>query len=175
MRNRVVVLSACCCVGLGVLVVANLVRTQFATGSSYPPLSSLRSDPLGTKVLYDVVAELGRNPERSYLPVESVKAVNTTILVLGITAESLFALKLPGRNTVVFGLAGNCVRFDLKAWGVNIRCSEKRPYFEAPGWNVVEADTNGAASVISRRFGQGEVILLADSRMLNNGSLLRNR
>ena len=69
------------------------------------------------------------------------------------------------------GLHSDC---DLKAWGVKVACSGKTQYFEAPGWNIVE-DTNGAASVISRRFGEGQVILLADSRMLNNGSLLRNR
>jgi hypothetical protein len=175
MRNRVLVLSAFCFVMFGAVMVARLVSVQFATGSSFPALSSLRSDPLGTKVLYDTAEELGRNPERSYVPIESLRATNTTILVLGVSAESLVTYKVPSRNTVVLGLAGDCTRFDLKAWGVRVACMGKTASFEAPGWNVVEADTNGAARVISRRFGEAEVILLADSRMLNNGSLLRNR
>jgi hypothetical protein len=164
---------------LSTLVVARLIVAQFATGSSYPAFSSLRSDPLGTKVLYDVIETLGRKPARSYIPLNEQTAQDATVFVLGVHPQWLAAMgsHKPSvkRQTVVLGLAGDCVPLELKAWAVKTQCADKAQSFSAPEWNVINANSMGQARAISRRFGETQVILLADSRMLNNGSLLRNR
>ena len=91
-----------------------LLGVQFATGDVYPEYSSLRTDPLGTKLLYDSLAALpGIAVNRGYLPLAFYKGNASTVLLLGVRppalddAEFLTTLERIARrgNRVVVGLS----------------------------------------------------------------------
>lgn len=81
---------------LGVLVVlalllglGHLFMMRFRAGDVYPPYSTFRSDPLGTRVLYDSLAALpGMTVERNVEPVERLEGTpHTVLLFLGDTVS----------------------------------------------------------------------------------------
>jgi hypothetical protein len=67
----------------------HLFLMRFRTGDVYPPYSSLRTDPLGTRALYDSLAELpGLTVERNFQPLERGRfGTNTVVLFLGDTVS----------------------------------------------------------------------------------------
>lgn len=70
--------------GLGLLTVGmlHLVRLRFAAGDTYPPCSSLRSDPLGGAVLYDALSLMpGLKVRRLYTPIEEIEHPAGTVLL----------------------------------------------------------------------------------------------
>ncbi len=71
------------------LGVGHLFALRFETGDVYPAYSSLRSDPLGTRVLYESLENLGDlSPQRNYLFLHSLKPEpDTTFFYLGIPAD----------------------------------------------------------------------------------------
>jgi hypothetical protein len=61
-----------------------LYDLRFAAGDIYPPYSSLRADPMGSKALYEAILQLpGASADRNYLPLEKTPKGNTTLLFLG--------------------------------------------------------------------------------------------
>ncbi len=66
--------------------ISELFRLRFEGGDVYPPYSSLRSDPLGTKALYESLDQLpGISVRRFYEQFFKVKdGRNTTFFVLGV-------------------------------------------------------------------------------------------
>ena len=69
--------------------VGHLFVLRFQTGDIYPPYSSLRSDPLGTRVLYESLENLSNiNLERNYRSLHSLKPEpGTTFFYLGASAD----------------------------------------------------------------------------------------
>ncbi|MEX1352024.1 MAG: DUF4350 domain-containing protein, partial [Desulfobacterales bacterium] len=69
--------------------VGHLFVLRFQTGDIYPPYSSLRSDPLGTRVLYESLENLSNiNLERNYRFLHSLKPEpGTTFFYLGASAD----------------------------------------------------------------------------------------
>lgn len=67
--------------------VAHLFTIRFQSGDIYPPYSSLRTDPLGAKALYESLARCpGITAERSYMPPEKLATGSgAAILFLGDT------------------------------------------------------------------------------------------
>ncbi|OGV62911.1 MAG: hypothetical protein A2498_04735 [Lentisphaerae bacterium RIFOXYC12_FULL_60_16] len=63
----------------------HLLGLRFRAGDAFPPYSSLRSDPLGTRILHDSLARWeNRTVERLYQPLESWMAPpDTTLLLAG--------------------------------------------------------------------------------------------
>src|SRR5260370_24441016 len=62
-----------------------LYELRFAAGDIYPPYSSLRADPMGSKALYDSILQLpGAAAARNYLPIEKAPRGNATLLFLGL-------------------------------------------------------------------------------------------
>jgi hypothetical protein len=91
-----------------------LLGVQFATGDFYPEYSSLRTDPLGTKLLYDSLAALpGIAVTRGYVPLAFYEGTASTILLLGVRppalddAEFLATLEKTARrgNRIIVALA----------------------------------------------------------------------
>jgi hypothetical protein len=76
--------------GLGfVLGLAHLFRLRFEAGDIYPPYSSLRADPLGTKAFYLSLAEL-RPVRRNFEPLAKLgSGASTTLFYLGAEPEDL--------------------------------------------------------------------------------------
>lgn len=74
-----------------------LWRVRFATGDVYPMYSSLRSDPLGVKILYEGLARLpGVRVQRHYRPFAELPVERgTTLFLLGISELSLAAMPVP--------------------------------------------------------------------------------
>jgi hypothetical protein len=72
---------------LGLLVVGGihqLFLLRFKSGDVFPHYSSFRSDPKGTKILYDSLVEYpGLDAERLMKPVEDVDVSGQTLLMLG--------------------------------------------------------------------------------------------
>jgi hypothetical protein len=70
--------------------VGRLFSLRFLRGDIYPPYSSLRADPLGAKVLADVIGELpGFSVDRSYRELSKLKPRQpTTVIYLGIDYSS---------------------------------------------------------------------------------------
>ena len=97
--------------------VTRLFQLRFEAGNIYPPYSSLRRDPLGTKAFHDSLQELaGDRVQRNY---EAAPAADgergRTWLVLGLAAERLDILSaaecrqletlLTGQGRLVLGLS----------------------------------------------------------------------
>lgn len=77
--------------GCALLFIAGMVQLlllRFEAGDVYPPYSSLRSDPLGTQVLFESVASISDDPvERNYNVLDRVDlGAGTTVLVSGLAA-----------------------------------------------------------------------------------------
>jgi hypothetical protein len=75
---------------LGVL---NLFHIRFQSGDIYPVYSSLRSDPLGTKIMFEALDHMrGVSPVRNYYPLRKIRHdPKTTYLFLGMHTVDLNA------------------------------------------------------------------------------------
>lgn len=71
--------------------VVNLFLLRFEAGDVYPPYSSLRSDPLGAKVLYESLASLaGLTVGRNFQPVTRLRDLRrASLFFFGVSAGSL--------------------------------------------------------------------------------------
>jgi hypothetical protein len=71
--------------------IIHLFLLRFEAGDVYPPYSSLRSDPLGTKVLYNSLERFGRlQVRRNYAKLSALSgARQSTLFLLGLDAERL--------------------------------------------------------------------------------------
>lgn len=78
-----IVLGAAACV-LFAAGIWHLFHMRFESGDIYPPYSSLRTDPLGTKVFYQSLQESGIAVSRSFVPPEKLDAAHeSTMFFLG--------------------------------------------------------------------------------------------
>ncbi len=75
--------------------IARLFALRFSAGDVYPPYSSLRSDPLGTKVLYESLGGLpGIDMERNYGDEDRIAgAERATFFYFGLSAHMLSAMQ----------------------------------------------------------------------------------
>ena len=63
---------------------------RLETGDVYPPYSSLRSDPLGTKILFESLEKCcDLKVERNYLPFQEIKSTKSTVFFMGLGDEDL--------------------------------------------------------------------------------------
>src|SRR5258707_15229472 len=64
--------------------IGNVYDLRSAAGAIFPPYSSLRADPMGSKALYESILQLpGASAARNYLPIEKAPRGNVTLLFLG--------------------------------------------------------------------------------------------
>jgi hypothetical protein len=73
------------------LGIVNLFHIRFQNGDIYPVYSSLRSDPLGTKVMYEALEHIqGVSADRNYYPLYKIRHdPETTYLFLGMHTMDL--------------------------------------------------------------------------------------
>jgi hypothetical protein len=65
--------------------VVSLFNRQFASGELYPEFSTMRTDRLGTKLLFDSLGKLGGIAvERNFLPMEFLPRDGATLVLLGV-------------------------------------------------------------------------------------------
>ncbi len=105
MRRRNVAI-AICLAAISVAGALYLLCVQFADGSAYPEYSTLRSDPVGAKLLYDTLAFVpGTTVARNYLPLEYLGGTGATVLLLNQNPE-LFDQEGSTRHRGPAGRAG---------------------------------------------------------------------
>ncbi|HTS25284.1 MAG TPA: DUF4350 domain-containing protein [Bryobacteraceae bacterium] len=167
-----------------------LFGIEFAAGDVYPEYSSLRTDPKGTRLLFDSLANLpGVTVARNYLPLE-VLADNGAVFLLGLSPgsfgedveglERIEALARRGHR-VVAAMAPPADYTELmalaldRAWHVKFGADSEyrhvhRLYFtDAPDWNVLDR-VGPKLLAIERDFGKGSIVLFAESDDFTNES-----
>ncbi|HWC98268.1 MAG TPA: DUF4350 domain-containing protein [Candidatus Sulfopaludibacter sp.] len=171
-----------------------LFGIEFASGTVYPEYSSLRTDPLGVRLLYDSLAAVpGVTVERNYRSLEFLPDHAGTVFLLAIPAEDFGAdtepylreLEESARrgNRMVAALTlpptGKLPKFDAlqKKWGVSLALDDKTRrhslYFgDAKGWSGLYR-TGSKLLVIERAFGTGSIVLFAGSDDFANDSTVR--
>ena len=177
-----------------------IYRIRLVRGEFYPPWSSLRSEPDGTRLLFDSLAATGRmETVRKYKSFGQESERNATILYLGFAPGSLigasrddleeFENAARSGNRVVVALdpghwltppkeesAGPLA----KRWGVGIDAVPGRKdatdlfFSKADGWTK-DAAVNGRTVVIERAFGSGSIALASSSDIFSNQSLAGSR
>jgi hypothetical protein len=195
----------------------DLFNRQFASGEIYPEFSSMRTDRLGTRLLYDSLGKLpGVTVERNFLPMEFLPRDGATLVLLGLRPmqvnwnDALLLRAVEGiasrGNRVVVAMhidpEGRRLGqedFDRREepktrgaekksqppppqkppiqtmWKVSLKIAsdQTKPhplYFEqAEGWRVREK-VGQKILAIERDFGQGSVVLMAESADFTNGS-----
>ncbi|MEW6306683.1 MAG: DUF4350 domain-containing protein [Verrucomicrobiota bacterium] len=92
-RNMVIAAAVALAAGLA-FGLWQLFTLRFAVGDVYPPYSSLRSDPLGAKVLFESLDQLrGVQARRLYEPLDKLKTGGpATLFVLGVGARAFNAV-----------------------------------------------------------------------------------
>lgn len=167
----------------------------------YPEYSSLRLEESGATILYESLEQSrAYRVSRSFLPLDQLHATNADILLIGVWPTSpelrskpLLAVieKLASNgNRVLLSIAGPLVipggkgtprgeRVAIDGATLQWRSSGSaglldRLRFEADNnWNVLRQDQLGAQA-IERRYGNGSLILLADSDLFLNRTLAQN-
>lgn len=173
-----------------------LFGVEFAAGEVYPEYSSLRTDPDGTRLLYESLAALpGVTVERNYRALEFLPDGGVTVLLLAVPAGSFGADSEPYlRNMEASARRGNrmvaalsfkggegSLKFEelTKRWGVKIAAAPKAGphplYFaDAPAWT--ELDRAGARSLaIERAFGKGSIVLFTESDAFANDATVATK
>jgi|SRR5579871_93333 len=178
-----------------------LFQWRFDAGDVYPRYSSLRTDPLGTRALFESFAAIpGISVTRNYRPLARLKSAGATIFFLGVEMDVLMngdlgdledLAKVPKSGArLVVGLlpvldaptAGPPPKFELKPWGVTLMLARPDPkrranllYFvPTKDWRVIHS-AGDHATLIERAFGNGTLVLTADGYPMSNQALLYDR
>ncbi|HEY2017837.1 MAG TPA: DUF4350 domain-containing protein [Bryobacteraceae bacterium] len=171
--------------------VLHLFGVQFAAGDVYPEYSSLRSDPMGTRLLFDSLARLpGITPTRNYLPLDAVRDTGATVLLFAFDPASLSDDSDAVERIEKFARPGNrvVVAFALKpdskaafgpelgrAWHVRLavdvdRRRVRKLYFaDARDWTVLDRVAQKTLA-IERDFGKGSIVLFSSGDDFTNQS-----
>lgn len=166
-----------------------LFGIQFAAGEVYPGYSSLRSDPMGSKLLFDGLSGVsGTRVERNYLPLEYLPDHGAAILFLGTPPAALSAqynlleqAASRGNRIVLALLLPRDAPPDAKAmedaWHIKIAADDAKGsvhhfYFgECKDWRVLDR-VGAKALAIEKNFGKGAVALFAESDDFTNQSTI---
>lgn len=175
-----------------------LFRWRFETGDVYPQYSSLRTDPVGTRALFESFQAIrSLSVSRNFQPFERLKPGAATVFFLGVESESLVGADLSdldkiatGGARLVIGLLpvldapapGASRQAQLKPWGVTLALAQLNPkrlsnllYFTVSSdWHVARTAA-GHAILIDRKFGKGSLVLAADAYALSNQALMFDR
>jgi len=167
-----------------------LFGVQFAAGDVYPEYSSLRSDPMGTKLLFESLARMPAvTVARNYLPLDVLGESGAVFLIglnpgsFGEDDEGLQRIEKLARSghRVLAAMAPPSEYTDLmalpldRAWHVKLGADTNhkhvhRLYFtEAKDWNVLDR-VGPKMLAIDRDFGEGSIVLFAESDDFTNGA-----
>ncbi len=155
-RNAGSILVVLLAGGLLLAGLARLFANRFAAGDVYPPYSTLRADPLGSRAFYEALDRLaGLTAERSLQPLDRLEAdPSATLFILGWTPPSLVstATNMPHRiqalardgARVVIALSGSAFAKDADAGA----CCGREPKADTPGTEAeTEAETEADGAV----------------------------
>ncbi len=175
--------------------------SPIASGEVYPPYSSLRTDPLGAKALYESLAELpGLQVSRSYKERASIDP-GKVLLVLGVDSPSWAVSKKEtldeyemlldrGGRLVLAFVPAHPIRTP-ESTGALQKQWDVRPIFSEPSGDSAASDIpkqsalsfaagpawtvlesdGDRAEIVERALGRGTVVLIADGFPLSNQGL----
>jgi hypothetical protein len=186
-----------------------LYDLRFAAGDIYPPYSSLRADPIGSKALFESILQLpGASADRNYLPLKNAPKGNATLLFLGqdpYTFEAspedrlkeLEGIAHSGARVVIAMLPllsrkendTPVIKNDpheapeiLKRWGVGFGYITRRSNEDEALVTGIPKQTavyfrykNATVHRLELPFGNGVIVLLANSYPLSNEALAVDR
>ncbi len=200
-RNYLDTLALCVLVAAFAIGMFQIFRIRLVAGDLYPEWSSLRSDPDGTRVLFDSLAATGRFvTARKYKTLAQSPERDSTILFLGYSPNSLvnasnsdldgFEQSARSGNRLVFAMnpgqwSGPPKQESdsplAKKWGVAVDRVPGNPdgdielYFaKAANWTS-DVAAKGRATVIECVFGSGSIVLSASSAVFANQNLAADR
>jgi len=136
-----------------VLSLARLVQYRFAAGDIYPPASSLRADPLGTKALREALALLpGLRVERNHESIARLAdAGGTTLLLLGVAPDSKASpMLVPADNDALERRVRRGDRLVLAFGHQSMESATNTLRGGFPQFPVLPASTNGPVGFDSR-------------------------
>jgi hypothetical protein len=178
-----------------------IFRIRLVAGDLYPAWSSRRSDPDGTRVLFDSLAATGRVVTlRKYKTLAQSPERGATILFLGYSPNSLliasssdldgFEQSARAGNRLVFAMnpeqwsgppkqeadSALAKRWDVAVDRVPGDADEDiELYFaKAANWTP-DVTEKGRSTVIERAFGSGTIVLTASSAVFANQNLAADR
>jgi hypothetical protein len=200
LRTSVIASCAVLLVAVFLVGIVELFLLRFAAGDVYPPYSSLRADPYGTRALYESLEKIpGAIVVRHLKPLNILEGAAGVVFYAGVHPGTLnFAQKkdLERFETVVqrgarLIIALQPVRDNPEAklgrsiieerWGVRLAYSQESEdllpsqtllYFDHldKNWQTLRQ-----ASVIARGMGKGSIVLVANAYLLSNEALLASR
>jgi hypothetical protein len=197
--------ALCVLVAVFAIGLFQIFRIRLVAGDLYPEWSSLRSDPDGTRVLFDSLAATGRVVTvRKYKTLAQSPERSATILFLGYSPNSLvnasngdldgFEQSARSGNRLVFAMtpgqwAGppkqEADSALAKKWGVAVdrvpgnADDDIELYFSVAGAKAAnwtpDVNEKGRPVVIERAFGSGSIVLAASSEAFANQNLAADR
>ncbi len=181
----------------GAAAIVALFALRFAQGDVYPEYSSLRADPLGTKVLHDSLSRMpGFVVSRSYRPLDDVASADAAILYFGASCWALSARS--GQYRAQFRRAaerGNRIvlvfaplvrapqeksALEAKPWNLRIMQDRDKDgrgplwFADSKDWNVLRRE-NEKAVLIERRYGSGSIVLASSTTPFLNQAMAQAR
>lgn len=180
---------------LCVLFVGGLVQlNRISFNRSYPPFSSLRSDPDGTKLLWDGLAGAGNIREtRSYHPLEETHFTGSSVFYLGLRPGSMaYADESFFREAEQVAKNGNRLVLGFTDDPFNVDEKEKKNSPARKLWNIwfTQSETKEKNTTVSveahspwqpltgaiweRKFGAGSIVLLPHVSRISNAALAKD-
>ena len=177
--------------------VLHLLGVHFAGGDVYPEYSSLRSDPMGTRLLFDSLAAIpGVTAERNFLPLDLLAGNRAAVLLLGCDPESfagdiealrrIEAMAVSGHRMVAAMGSKSVIEFGRstalgRRWHVRFGVDPDKKHLHklyfahAEDWRVLDR-AGEKVLAIERDFGKGSVALYAESTdFANESTVARDR
>jgi hypothetical protein len=156
-----------------------------AQSDVYPEWSTLRADPLGAKVLFLALRNLGvLEIERNFEPWEDLRAKRAEYVLLGVTALALRETKSVENLVSAGGVALLALRPPPGKAGLR---TEQLGFLQLRGdggavtlelrneqWQCLIGERSGCL-LAEKKIAKGRVWLLADGSALRNGELHGNR
>ena len=198
------VLAAVLVVGF-VAGVYQLLLMRFDAGDVYPPYSSLRSDPLGAKALYESLAQLpDLTVRRNFKPLHRLRPKEVTLLYLADTGAGGHD---DSNDLLTFAAAGGRLVLSLhptqasranRQMATTMQATVDRESLPAVAiandghWPRVSWHSQNFFSglapqwkplysvanrpvIVERPWGQGTVVLMGDGYLLSNEALMKER
>ncbi|WP_050024373.1 DUF4350 domain-containing protein [Verrucomicrobium sp. BvORR034] len=107
---------------------SSIIGRRFSAGNAYPPYSSLRSDPLGSRVLFESLDRLdGTQALRNYRSLDKLEGgPGQTLMLLRLTPEVFASREFNGKDVQAFAARGGRVVITLDGQVGNWKEMENR-------------------------------------------------
>ncbi len=133
LRSKTVLMALVLAVGFGIGL-TRLFLLRFEAGDVYPPYSSLRSDPLGTQVLYDGLNQVAKGTARRHFhPLDKIEfSADRTVLLCGLQAGFDWPMRSKAGERMMSSLEGKGGRLILTFTATSRRLEQEDAFEDDP-------------------------------------------